>query len=81
MFDINVKKCSCFVLSLIKLTSRDFALFRASSLLFGISGLSGLNGKGASQFPWLFLWRRAKLESHLGIVRPEVTFLGAKQLK
>lgn len=28
-----------------------------------------------------FLWRRAKLESHLGIVRPEVTFLGAKQLK
>lgn len=32
-------------------------------------------------FLFFFLWRRAKLESHLGIVRPEVTFLGAKQLK
>lgn len=61
MFDINVKKCSSFVLSLIRLTSRDFALFSASSLLFGISGLSGLNGSGASQFLWLFFTSPASM--------------------
>lgn len=46
MFDINVKKCFCFVLFFIKFILRDFVFFRVSFLLFGISGLFGFNGKG-----------------------------------